>query len=406
MYRGKTKDYLTMQELKIPNGIPIHLYVDNLESGAREQAELCAQLPHAFHHLALMPDSHQGYAMPVGGVMAMKGAVMPNAVGVDIGCGMVAARTSIPCKDITPKLQQLAQELLYRIPVGFEWHQKPQSGEVLQRIQGKGKPKHQLSERMPVIAEHAEEAGFQLGTLGGGNHFIEFQADDEDNVWIMLHSGSRNIGLQIANHYHHIAKQYCASLGMGLPKDYAFLPLELPEADQYLDEMHWAMDFAMQNRLHMLEAVFDTLRDLLGQTVRNTLEVRTHHNYASWETHLGEKVLVHRKGAVRASAGELVTIPGSMGTSSYIGRGKGFTDSFESCSHGAGRLMGRTQAKKQISEQDFRNQIGEVIVVTPKLNSILDEAPAAYKDIDNVMRQQCDMVDIVFRLRPLAVVKG
>lgn len=395
-----------MQEIRPQNGIPIHLYVENLESGAWEQAKMCAQLPHAFHHLALMPDSHQGYAMPVGGVMAMKGAVMPNAVGVDIGCGMVAARTSLSYDETRKDLPKLAQEILHRIPVGFDWHQEAQNSEVLSRIDAKGKLKSKLKERMPVVAEHMEEARYQMGTLGGGNHFIELQTDDDGTLWIMLHSGSRNVGLQIANHYHNLAKQYCGDLGLGLPRDYAFLPLDLPEAEQYLGEMQWAMDFAMQNRLHMLENIFDVLRDALGKAVKETLRVCTHHNYASWEEHYGERLLVHRKGAVRAAEGVLVTIPGSMGTASYIGRGRGFRDTFESCSHGAGRVMGRSQAKKQFSERDFQKQIGEVIVATPNLNAIIDEAPAAYKNIEDVMRQQEEMVEIAFRLRPLAVVKG
>ncbi|MBN2327739.1 MAG: RtcB family protein [Candidatus Omnitrophica bacterium] len=395
-----------MQELKPPNGIPIHLYVENLEQGAREQAELCAQLPHAFHHLALMPDSHQGYAMPVGGVMALKGAVMPNAVGVDIGCGMVAARTSILLQEVRGDLEKAAREVLYRIPVGFEWRKQPQEGETLDRIQAKGKSKRQLKERLPIAAERADEARYQLGTLGGGNHFIEFQTDDDGWLWVMLHSGSRNIGLQIANHYHNIAKHYCADQGLGLPRDYAFLPLELPEAGRYLAEMQWAMDFAMENRLRMLDDVFDVMRDVFGKPVKETLQVRTHHNYAAWEEHFGEMVLVHRKGAVRAAEGQLVTIPGSMGTASYIGCGKGFLDSYQSCSHGAGRLLGRKQAKKSISAADFQKQLKDVIVVTPKMNSIIDEAPAAYKNIEDVMRLQRDMVDVAFRLRPLVVVKG
>lgn len=395
-----------MQEIRPPEGIPIYLYLKELEPGAREQAEWCARLPHAFHHLALMPDAHQGYAMPVGGVMAMKGAVMPNAVGVDIGCGMVAARTSMTVRDAGGNLEKLAQEILYRIPVGFDWHKQPQEGEVLDRILLKGKMKSKLKERMPVVAERSDEARYQLGTLGGGNHFIELQADEEGFLWVMLHSGSRNVGLQIANHYHNLAKQYCSSQGLGLPRDYAFLPLHLPEADQYLAEMQWAMDFAMQNRLHMLEDIFDVMRKVFGIAVRETLQVRTHHNYAAWETHFGERVLVHRKGAVRAVEGELVTIPGSMGTSSYIGRGKGYPASFQSCSHGAGRRMGRIQAKKQFSQEDFLKQIGDVIVVTPRLSAVLDESPAAYKNIEEVMRQQDEMVEIAFRLRPLAVVKG
>lgn len=397
----------TLPEIRQTDGIPIHLYAGNLEEGAQQQAEWCARLPHAFHHIAIMPDAHQGYAMPVGGVMAMKGAVMPNAVGVDIGCGMVAAQTSVDAWAVHKDLEKAAREILHRIPVGFDWHEKPQQGEVLDRVlKAKGKEKNRLKERMPVVMEHEDEIAYQLGTLGGGNHFIELQRDEENRLWVMLHSGSRNIGLQIATHYHNVAKDYCAAQKSPLPKDYAYLPLELPEAQQYLEEMQWAMDFAMQNRLRMLERVFETLREVFSRPVEKTLEVRTHHNYAAWETHFGERVLVHRKGAVRALAGELVTIPGSMGTLSYIGRGKGYADSFASCSHGAGRIMSRKQALREISEKEFKRQVKDIIVVTPKLNRILDEAPAAYKNIEDVMKLQEPMVVPEFRLSPLAVVKG
>ncbi len=396
-----------LPEIKKTDGIPIHLYAENLEAGAHQQAELCAQLPHAFHHIAIMPDAHQGYAMPVGGVMAMKGAVMPNAVGVDIGCGMVAAQTTIDSGSVRKELEEAAREILHRIPVGFDWHEKPQAGEVLDRVlRAKGQEKGRLKERMPVVMEHEDEIAYQLGTLGGGNHFIELQHDEENRLWVMLHSGSRNVGLQIATYYHNLAKDYCAAHKSPLPKDYAYLPLDLPEARQYLEEMQWAMDFAMQNRLHMLERVFEILRDVFSRPVEKTLEVRTHHNYAAWETHFGERVLVHRKGAVRALEGERVTIPGSMGTLSYIGRGKGYADSFTSCSHGAGRIMSRKQALREISEADFKRQVKDIIVVTPKLNRIFDEAPAAYKNIEDVMKLQEAMVVPEFRLRPLAVVKG
>jgi len=202
----------TLPEIRQTDGIPIHLYAGNLEEGAQQQAEWCARLPHAFHHIAIMPDAHQGYAMPVGGVMAMKGAVMPNAVGVDIGCGMVAAQTSVDAWAVRKDLEKAAREILHRIPVGFDWHEKPQQGEVLDRVlKAKGKEKNRLKERLPVVMEHEDEIAYQLGTLGGGNHFIELQRDEENRLWVMLHSGSRNIGLQIATHYHNVAKDYCAA---------------------------------------------------------------------------------------------------------------------------------------------------------------------------------------------------
>ncbi|MDX9754606.1 MAG: RtcB family protein [bacterium] len=395
---------LAGQNLAPKNPVPIIQYLDTLEEGAQEQAEWCAKLPHAFHHIALMPDAHQGYAMPVGGVMALDGAVMPNAVGVDIGCGMIAARTPLTACDIRKDLESIAYEVLNRIPVGFEHHKKPQKGRVTEYTFAKGGKKVSLKEQMPVMMEYAEEIPYQLGTLGGGNHFIEFQRDTEDTLWVMLHSGSRNIGLKIANAYHRIAKQYCASLGF--PGDYAFLPLDVPEADLYLNEMQWAMDFAAENRAQMMDTVLSILTEFRGRAVRPTFHVQTHHNYAAWETHFGQDVLVHRKGAVFAGEGVHVIIPGSMGTASYIGVGKGAEASFRSCSHGAGRQLGRKQAMKAISVHEFERQLEGIIVVTPKLNRILDEAPSAYKNIDQVMENQKDLVEIAYRLEPLAVVKG
>jgi tRNA-splicing ligase RtcB (3'-phosphate/5'-hydroxy nucleic acid ligase) len=384
--------------------VPVVSYLDDLESGAKEQADWCARLPHAFHHIALMPDAHQGYAMPVGGVMALDGAVMPNAVGVDIGCGMIAARTTLEAAIVLPRLNLIVAEVLNRIPVGFEHHKRPQHGRSVDFVNTKGSKKRVLRDQMPVLAEHGDDAPYQLGTLGGGNHFIEFQKDEHGMLWIMLHSGSRNIGLKIANTYHAIAKSYCSSLGF--PRDYAFLTLDLPEASQYLTEMQWAMDFALENRQCMMEAVFSILDEIHGKPVRKTFEVQTHHNYAAWETHYGKRVLVHRKGAVRAAKGDYVIIPGSMGTASYIGIGKGWEESFQSCSHGAGRCKGRKQAQKDISIKDFEKQTKDIIIATPNLHRIIDEAPAAYKNIDTVMDQQKEMVEIAYRLEPLAVVKG
>ena len=259
---------------------------------------------------------------------------------------------------------------------------------------------------MPVVAENAEAIPCQLGTLGGGNHFIELQKDQEECIWIMLHSGSRNIGLKIASAYHKLAQEYVRSQNSPFPKDYAYLPLSLPEAQQYLHEMHWAMEFAQQNRQHMLDRVFRVLRDLLRMDVEKTFEGRTHHNYAALETHFGERVWVHRKGAVRALEGEWVTIPGSMGTASYIGRGKGFPDAFRSCSHGAGRRQGRREALRELSEHDLKRQLHDVVIATPKLSRVVDEAPSVYKNIEEVMQQQTHLVETAYRLEPIAVVKG
>lgn len=394
------------QIIERKGSVPIHLYLEELEQGAMEQAKNCARLPHAFHHISIMPDAHQGFAMPVGGVMALKNAVMPNAVGVDIGCGMLAARTSLRVESVGRRFEQLAEEILHTVPVGFQHHKKAQDDPVLDPIHVKGKAKKQLKESMPVVAEQRDSIPFQLGTLGGGNHFIELQRDEEGWLWVMIHSGSRNIGLKIANYYHKAAKNYCEDKLGGLSNDYAYLTLDLPEAHAYLEQMNWAIEFAAQNRSHIMRQVIGLMKRLLTNDVQTSLEVHTRHNYASWETHFGERVLVHRKGAVRARANELVTIPGSMGTCSYIGRGKGYADSFESCSHGAGRKMGRMQAKRQISSDDFAKQVRDVIVKSPNLSGIIDEAPAAYKDIEDVMSQQRHMVEVAYRLEPIAVVKG
>lgn len=386
------------------NEVGIQYFVDDLDMGARTQAEACAKLPHAFHHIAIMPDAHQGFAMPVGGVMALKGAIMPNAVGVDIGCGMLALRTNLKAADTEPHLDSIADTILHTIPLGFHKHETPQQSQFLNQTlfsesKGQSRPLH-------VARQHQEEIPFQLGTLGGGNHFIELQHDQDGILWVMIHSGSRNVGLKIASFYHKVAQEYCESTHQLTHKDYAYLPLEVPEAQDYVHEMEWAIGFAEQNRIHMMNHVLSVIRQVSGDDIVPELEVHTRHNYAALEEHFGEQVWVHRKGAVRARSGELVTIPGSMGTCSFIGRGKGYAESFESCSHGAGRRKGRMQARKEIDAAELKRQVRNVVIATPSLNKIVDEAPAVYKNIEDVMDKQKCMVDIVYRLLPMAVVKG
>jgi len=396
-----------MKTIQVKGGVPILLYLEDLEDGALQQAENCARLPFAFHHIALMPDAHQGYAMPIGGVMACKDHVVPYAVGVDIGCGMFALRTSLKRHDVANRLEDIVNEGLRRIPVGFQWHKKAQDGEIFRNLNVKrGKKKLILEDDMPVVAEHLNDAKKQLGTLGGGNHFIEIQIDEEGHIWLMIHSGSRNIGLKVADFYHKCAKDYVKANNIPIGKEYAYLPADHPDGIRYFREMDFCVRFAFENRDKMRTAMLDVLRDAVGDDFAVLEEVRTAHNYASWEEHFGEKVLVHRKGAVRAREGELVTIPGSMGTASYIGRGKGNPDSFESCSHGAGRAKGRRQALKEIPREQFEKEMGSVVLGCAKIKDAIQEAPSAYKNIDEVMLFQADLVEVVHRLTPLAVLKG
>ncbi len=396
-----------MKTIQVKGGIPILSYLDDLEEGALQQAENCARLPFAFHHIALMPDAHQGYAMPIGGVMACKDHVVPYAVGVDIGCGMFALRTSLTRYDVANRLQDIVNEGLRTIPVSFEWHKKPQDGKVFRELNvKKGKKKLILEDDMPVVAEHLNDAKKQLGTLGGGNHFIEIQGDDQDHVWVMVHSGSRNIGLKVANYYHQRAKDYVKANNINVGKEYAYLPADHDDGVRYFREMDFCVRFAFESREKMRTAILDVLRDVVRDDFAILEEVQTAHNYASWEDHFGEHVLVHRKGAVRAREGEMVTIPGSMGTASYIGRGKGNPDSFESCSHGAGRSKGRKQAMREIPREQLEKEMGSVILGCAKIKDAIQEAPSAYKDIDEVMMNQVDLVDVAYRLTPLAVMKG
>jgi tRNA-splicing ligase RtcB len=396
-----------MKIIEVKGGVPIWMYLDALETGAMQQAENCARLPFAFHHLALMPDAHQGFAMPIGGVMACRGHVVPYAVGVDIGCGMLAVQTSLRSREVEKELENIVSEASRRIPVGFNWHKRPQNGEVFRQWdKSNGKERRSLEADMPVASENLSDAKKQLGTLGGGNHFIEIQADQEGQIWMMLHSGSRNIGLKVANSYHKLAQEYVKANKIPVGKEYAFLPVDHEDGERYLREMDFCVRFAFENREKMREVMLNILREIVGKDFSVLQEVRTAHNYASWEEHYRQTVLIHRKGAVRAGKGELVTIPGSMGTASYIGRGKGSPDSFQSCAHGAGRAKGRHQALKEISREEFERQMGDVVLGCPKIKDAIQEAPSAYKDIDEVMVQQADLVDVVYRLTPLAVLKG
>ncbi len=379
---------------------PIKLWLKDIDSGAMEQARNLANLPFVHSHIAIMPDAHQGYGMPIGGVMATDGVVIPNAVGVDIGCGMCAQQTSLRTL-ASKKLEILLGLIRQSIPLGFKHHKKAQS----QHLMPKGPAP--LSD-LPIVSREYKNARTQLGTLGGGNHFIEIQKGSDGFIWIMIHSGSRNLGYQVAGFYNKLAAKMSADLGATIPRNWqlAFLPVNSAEGRQYLLEMQYCVDFAFANRKLMMEKVKDALQ-MIAAPVHFHQFINIAHNYASLETHFNKKVFVHRKGATSAREGEIGIIPGSQGAPSYLVRGLGNQDSFTSCSHGAGRKMGRKQAKRSLVLQKEQKKLEDQgILHAVRSKRDLDEAPGAYKDIDEVMGNQLDLVDVLVTLQPLAVIKG
>jgi tRNA-splicing ligase RtcB len=376
--------------------IPVKFWLDDIEDGAKNQALDLAKLPFAFHHIAIMPDSHLGYGMPIGGVMATKHVIVPNAVGVDIGCGMCAVKTTLT--EISKEaLKAIMGDIRKCVPVGFNHHKTPIKSNVFD----------DAPVTIDVIYEELDSARCQLGTLGGGNHFIEIQKGSDGFIWIMLHSGSRNFGLKIAKRYHEKAKQLCEKWFSNIPnKDLSFLPDESDEFDEYNMAMNFAVKFAKANRLEMMYNICRCFGERIYVCMFNPI-IDVAHNYAKYESHFGENVMVHRKGATSAREGEIGIIPGSQGTKSYIVKGKGNPESFMSCSHGAGRKMGRKQASKELDLEVEKKKLDDLGIIHGMRNKEdLDEAPGAYKNIDVVMKNQSDLVEIVTELTPLAVIKA
>lgn len=375
--------------------LPIKMWLNDIEDGAVQQAKNLANLPFVFKWVAIMPDSHVGYGMPIGGVLATKGVVIPNAVGVDIGCGMCAVRTSLTGID-TETLKKIMGRIREAVPVGFN-HQK----------ENREWAGFDAAPDIPIIQQELNASRKQLGTLGGGNHFIEIQKSDTGDIWIMLHSGSRNFGLKIANEYHKKALALCSMWHSELTdKELAFLPIETKEAKEYLEAMNFALEFAKQNRFEMITAIKSAFVEQFPDIVFDEV-INIHHNYAAWENHFGQNVIVHRKGATSAREGQVGIIPGSQGTKSYIVKGKGNPHSFMSCSHGAGRKMGRKQATRELNLEAEKKLLDDQGIIHGIRNtSDLDEATGAYKDISEVMKNQEDLVEIVFELTPLGVIKG
>ena len=377
--------------------IPIKMWLEDIEEGAMGQLRNLANLPFAFKHIAVMPDSHLGYGMPIGGVLATKGMILPNAVGVDIGCGMCVMRSSLENLE-RETLKKILGEIKAAVPVGFNHHKDRQDDSCMP---GKSFSKGVVCER------EYRSAIFQVGTLGGGNHFIEVQKGSDGALWIMVHSGSRNLGKQVADHYNRIATRLNAKWHSSVPPEHqlAYLPEESEEGRAYIEEMNYCVEFAFKNRKLMMERIGECFLRHTSCSFEPLINIA--HNYARKERHFGEDVWVHRKGATSAKKGEIGIIPGSQGASSYLVRGKGNPESFESCSHGAGRRMGRKQAERTLDlKEEIRKMDERGIVHGIRSAHELDEAPGAYKDIAEVMKHQSDLVDIWVELSPLGVIKG
>ncbi len=376
----------------------------DIEEEARLQVENIARLPFIFKHVAVMPDAHAGKGSTVGTVVATKGAVIPAAVGVDIGCGMMAVKTTLNPERVKDSLPQIRHSIERSIPVGFESHlAKNAPGYAWEGWNAfdsmQGATQQILNDKQRYVN--------QLGSLGGGNHFIEVCLDKEGIVWVMLHSGSRNIGKTMADIHINKAKGLMKKMFIDLPDpDLAYLAHGTPEFVAYRNDVLWCQDYAKENRQIMMRLVLKDLSHAVNdkEDVKVTMAVNCHHNYLEWENHFGENVIVTRKGAVRARVGDFGIIPGSMGAKSFIVKGLGNEMSFHSCSHGAGRRMSRTKARATFTKEDLINQTKGV--ECRKDADVIDEIPAAYKDIDEVMRNQSDLVEIVAELKQILCVKG
>jgi tRNA-splicing ligase RtcB len=385
--------------------VPIEIWapLEEVDSNVITQLKNVAALPWVAHHVAVMPDVHLGRGATVGSVIAMRGAVAPAAVGVDIGCGMAAVRTSLAARHLPDSLRPLRGEIEAAIPVGMTAHDAPAWENLPEELRAVGAD---LMERFGdldgKVGELAGRAARQIGTLGGGNHFIELCLDTEGGVWLMLHSGSRRIGAALAQHHIEIARRLGHNQALE-DRDLAVFLAGTAPFERYRRDLYWAQDYARYNREVMLELLRDVLRRHWPD-IRFEPAISCHHNYVAEESHFGEDVLVTRKGAIRAGDGELGIIPGSMGTKSYIVRGKGSAQSFQSASHGAGRRMSRTEARKRFKLRDLREQTEGV--ECRKDPGVIDETPKAYKNIDKVMQEQSDLVEIVAELKQVLCVKG
>lgn len=389
-------------KVEMINNYPVKIWTDQVEASAMRQIENLTSLPFLFHHLAIMPDVHTGKGMPIGGVLACKDAVIPNAVGVDIGCGMCAVKTSWKVSELpmTVLRKEIMSGIRQRIPLGMDHHSEKQEEKYL--------PTDHDIDKMIVVKRRKESILREIGTLGGGNHFIELQKDEDDNLWIMIHSGSRNLGARVGAYYNELAGKLNAQWHSTVSPDLhlAFLPKGTREFGLYWTEMKYCVDFALCNRrliMHRIEEVLaDTLKGIEFEPLINIA-----HNYAAMEHHFGQEVIVHRKGATLAREGVTGIIPGSQGTASYIVEGLGNPESFCSCSHGAGRLLSRSAAIRTLNMAEEIARLESMSIVHAiRRQDDMQEASGAYKNIDEVIANELDLIRVKTRLVPIAVIKG
>lgn len=391
--------------------------IDQIEESCLEQAYHLADLPFIHKWVCLMPDTHTGMGMPIGGVIATNGVIIPNAVGVDIGCGMNFVSTDIKAAELKEVMtgngtlvQTIIADIMRNVPVGFKSYKEKQLSQVLDQALTRAEQYQSNPDLFPLI----DSAYYQVGTLGGGNHFIELQEDQDGYLGIMLHSGSRHFGKSICDVYHKKARALNTEWYSQVPDEYrlAFLPIESNEGQEYITWMNLAMDYAFENRARMMENVKEIvalkIRKYLNQEVLFGHEINCHHNYAALENHYDKNVWVHRKGATRVRNGELAVIPGAMGSYSYVVKGKGNEESFCTSSHGAGRAYSRKGAMAAFSCEEVLNDLKEqgIVLGKTKKADVAEESRFAYKDIQTVMENQTDLVEIVSQLKTVAVVKG
>ena len=391
--------------------VPVKIWTDDIAPQAIEQLLNVAELPIVHGHIAAMPDVHKGIGATVGSVIPTRGAIIPAAVGVDIGCGMNAVRLTLNASDLPDNLAKVRSAIEAAIPVGFSQHE-------WSKVQGSQLARHArtLDPRLNVIvSKHPGVMKMlrqfqrswiaQLGTLGGGNHFIEVCIDETDQVWLMLHSGSRGIGNVLGRYFIAAARKDMQRHQRQLPdQDLAYFSEGSTLFDDYVEAVSWAQDYAQLNRQEMMRLLIDAIRPLLPSFKLVSEAINCHHNYVEEEMHFGESLLITRKGAINAGAGVLGIIPGSMGAKSYIVRGLGNPLSYCSCSHGAGRRMSRTEARQRFNRFDLAEQTAGI--ECRKDRGVVDEIPSAYKDIDTVMKNQADLVEVVHTLKQVLCVKG
>lgn len=388
-------------------GVPVKIFTNDIDSDSIEQLKKMAQLQFIYSHIAVMPDVHVGKGATVGSVIPTKNAIIPAAVGVDIGCGMNAVRLNLKASQLPDNLSPLRHAIERKVPVGFELHKQ---------IKAKASSIIPLEKRLqPIIQKHPGLVRMlrkfdatwqkQLGTLGGGNHFIELCLDENQDVWIMLHSGSRGLGNVIGTYFIELAKKEAQHRFGHVPdKDLSYFAEGSASFNDYVEAVEWAQNYAFENRREMMRLILEAIRPLLPPFQMTKEAINCHHNYVSRENHFGEDLLITRKGAIRAGQDELGIIPGSMGARSYIVKGKANPESFCSCSHGAGRKMSRNKAKLLFSQDDLIQQTQGI--ECRKDAGVIDEIPSAYKDIDQVMANQSDLIEIVHTLKQILCIKG